>query len=85
MHNALGLTAPLTATVQPFWGRPFRVIGGERFAAALVEQISDPAVRRIASRGLIGGLDQFSDNTDLLEDVSRREAVRGLYAWDGGT
>ena len=80
LHNSLSLTAPLVPTVRPFWGRPFRVIGGERFAEALRGQISDPAVRRIAARSLIGGIDQFSDSTDLLSDPSWRETLRGLYA-----
>ncbi len=79
MHNALNLTARLPMTVRPFWGRPFQVIGGERFAEALRGQISDPAVQRIAARSLIGGIDQFSDSTDLVSDPSWRETLRGLY------
>ena len=56
MHNRLAITEPLPARARPFWGRPFRVIGGERFAAALRVQITDPAVvERIAERGLIRG------------------------------
>jgi len=54
LHKSLGLTAPLDPTVRPFWGRPFRVIGGERFAEALAGQISDLAVQRSAARRLIG-------------------------------
>jgi hypothetical protein len=80
MHNRLAITEPLPAQVRPFWGRPFRVIGGERFAAALRGHISDPAVRRIAERGLIGGSDQFSDSTDLLSDPGWRVVLRRLYA-----
>ena len=80
MYNALGLTDPLASTVRPFWGRPFRVIGCERFAEALTAKISDPAVRHIAGRRLIGGMDQFSDSTDLLSDPGWRETLRGLYA-----
>ena len=79
MHNRLAITEPLPAQVRPFWGRPFRVIGGERFAAALRAQITDPAVARIAERGLIGGSDQFSDSTDLLSDPGWRVVLRGLY------
>ncbi|MCX6033239.1 MAG: DUF4037 domain-containing protein [Chloroflexi bacterium] len=79
LHNRLGLTEPLAPTVRPFWGRPFRVISGERFAEALRASISDPAVQRIAGRSLIGGVDLFSDSTDLLSDPGWREALRGLY------
>lgn len=34
-HNRLGLTPLLPEEPSPFWSRPFRVIHGERFAAAL--------------------------------------------------
>jgi hypothetical protein len=34
-HNALGLTAPLPTVATPFWGRPYRVIHGDRVAKAL--------------------------------------------------
>lgn len=77
-HNATGLTTPLEKKASPFWGRPFRVIHGGDFAAALRQQITDPAVRRLAERGLIGNIDQVSDNTDVLEDTPH-EVVRRLY------
>ena len=67
-HNALGLTDPLPETARPFHNRPFRVIEGESFAAALLGEITDPAVRRVAALPLVGGVDQFSDSTDLLAD-----------------
>ncbi len=79
MHNRLGLTEPIAAQAEPFFGRPFRVIWGERRAAALLARISDPAVRRLAGRRPIGSIDQFSDSTDLLEDTGRRPALRLLY------
>ncbi len=78
-HNALGITEPVPASATPFWGRPFRVIWGGRFADATVAQISDPAVRRIVDRGLIGGVDQFSDSTDLIPDTRQRAKLRALY------
>lgn len=79
MHNALGLTEPLPARCEPFFGRPFRVIRGGRFADALAARITDPVVRRIASRRLIGSIDQFSDSTDLLSHPSWRPMLRRLY------
>jgi len=79
MHNRLGITPPLAERAAPFFGRPFRVIGGERFARALCTEIRDPAVRAIAARGLIGGIDQWTDSTDLKAPAWRR-ALRGLYA-----
>ena len=46
---------------------------------ALTEAITDPAGRALAARPLIGGIDQFSDSTDLLEDTARRSTLRGLW------
>lgn len=78
-HNALGLTEPLPAHPSMFWSRPFKVIHGERFAEALRQQISDAEVRRIAARGLIGNIDQVSDNTDVVEDTPH-EVLRRLFS-----
>jgi hypothetical protein len=77
-HNTLGITEPIAATRSLFWSRPFQVIWGDRFADAIIAQISDPAVRGLTKGGPIGGIDQFSDSTDLLHSEWRR-AVRGLY------
>jgi hypothetical protein len=77
-HNALGITAPLATVCSHFWSRPFLVIWGDRFADALLAQISDPAVRRLARGGPIGAIDQFSDSTDLKHSEWRL-AVRGIY------
>lgn len=79
MHNALGITEPLPARVSNFHNRPFRVIHGERFADALCARITDPAVQRIATRPLIGGIDQFSDSTDLRSDPRWRAGLKTLY------
>jgi uncharacterized protein DUF4037 len=46
-HNDLGVTAPIDATERQFHNRPFRVIGGDRFAAALRAAATDPAVRAV--------------------------------------
>ncbi|GID43180.1 hypothetical protein Aca07nite_04550 [Actinoplanes capillaceus] len=66
MHNDLGLTEPLDPKVRFFFDRPFRVIGGGRFARALAGD---------AVRPLIGAVDQFADNTDLLSHAERARAV----------
>jgi len=78
-HNALGITEPLSESVTQFFGRPFKVLFAERFAKAIVARITDPAVQRIASRRLIGSIDQFSDSTDLRSSIEWRERLRALY------
>lgn len=79
MHNALGLTDPLPDRVRGFFGRPFKVIALHGYADALAARIRDPRVRRLVGRHIIGSLDQFSDSTDLLEEVRLRPALRRLY------
>ena len=79
MHNALGVTDSVPTEPSSFYGRPFSVIYGERFAEVLVSAVRDPLVAIIARERLIGNIDLVSDNTGLLEDVSARAAVKRLY------
>ena len=79
MHNALGLTDPLDVEVSPFFGRPFKVIGGDRFAEAIKRSIEDPEVRGLARQRLIGSVDLFSDSTDLLESAGLGGVMRALH------
>jgi hypothetical protein len=80
MHNSLGITRQLSATVTNFYSRPFQVIHGGVFASAIQERIADPEVAQIAARGLIGGIDQFSDSTQLRSNMEVwRQALRALY------
>lgn len=65
MHNTLGIGQKLPETVTRFYTRPFQVIQGSHVAEALIAQISDPEVKQIAERGLIGSFSQWSDNTDM--------------------
>jgi hypothetical protein len=61
---------------RPFHDRPIMVVGGARFAAALVAGIADPDLR---DRPLTGAVDQWVDSTDVLSHVGRaRAAARGL-------
>ena len=79
-HNSLGITAPISAEVSQFWGRPFQVIWGEKIARSIVEYIEDPEVVPLTKRSLIGSIDLISDNTDLLEGKAFRLALKALYA-----
>lgn len=79
MHNQLAVTSPLPETARAFFGRPFRVMALHGFSDRLREQIHDPAVKKLASSPLIGNIDLFSDNTDLLESPHFRPQLRGLF------
>ena len=79
MHNELGITEPVSARVSQFWGRPFRVIGGDRFTRAIMQRIKDPQIISLTQRRPIGSVDLWSDSTDLLEDESLRSCLVALY------
>lgn len=80
LHNALGVTRPMPEEARTFFGRPFKVMAFHGFTDALVAEIRDPEVQRITRLPLIGSLDQFSDNTDLVSNPLWRPLVRGFYA-----
>jgi hypothetical protein len=71
LHNGAGLTEWVDPNVRQFHSRPFRVIGGGRFAAALFRTIRDPW---IAGLPPVGAVDQFADNSDLVGHTDRRGA-----------
>jgi hypothetical protein len=78
-HNQLDLTAPMPTKASQFHGRPYQVISMGEFSKALASQISDPLVKAIAARPMIGSIDQLSDSTDLLANPRWRQALCGLY------
>jgi hypothetical protein len=75
-HNALGVTDPVDPTARAFYGRPFRVLGAQRFVDACLARVSDPA---LPARPLIGGVDQWSDNTDLRSAATMAAGRRAVY------
>ena len=81
LHNNLGITEPIDPQVRFYHGgRPYHVIHGERFAAAIVDTIQDPEVRAIVQHtGLVGSVDQVSDNVDVVSDPERVAKLRALY------
>jgi len=79
-HNSLNLTEPIPAQVSNFHGRPFMVIHGDVVAHSIARQITDPEVKRIVAKGLIGGIDQWSDNSELRSNLSQwRNGIRNIY------
>jgi hypothetical protein len=77
-HDELGVTEPVDPAARQFWGRPFRVLGADRFAAALQATITDPRVRAIAHP--VGAIDAVSDNTALLERHELLGRLAGLWS-----
>ncbi|MBO0870423.1 MAG: DUF4037 domain-containing protein [Micromonosporaceae bacterium] len=62
-QNSLRLADPVEPTRRPFFDRPYPVIDGARFAAALMRRIEDP---ELASLPPAGGVDQYADSTAVL-------------------
>jgi len=80
MHNALRLTSPLETGVSPYHDRPYLTPHANRFADVLMQAIDDDTVRAIiANVGLIGGIDQWADSTDLLDRGDLCTRAKYLY------
>jgi Domain of unknown function (DUF4037) len=71
-HNQLGLTEPVPATMRWFYQRPYLVLGGDRFTAALRTSMTSARIRDLP---LAGAVDQLLDNTDALGDAAARRAA----------
>jgi hypothetical protein len=81
LHNTLGITTPLDPRTRTYYSRPFRVLFAERFREAILAKITDPEVRAIIDRaGVIGSVDQVSDNVDVLANPERVMTLRALYS-----
>ncbi|MFF5173601.1 DUF4037 domain-containing protein [Micromonospora sp. NPDC000089] len=66
--NDAGLAPPLDPGVRPFHGRPFQVLDAGRFATALRDAITDPALR---ARPPLGAVDQYVDAVEVLTRADR--------------
>ncbi|MEV0260159.1 DUF4037 domain-containing protein [Streptomyces sp. NPDC050617] len=67
LQNASGLSAPVDPRPRPYHSRPFLVLRAERFTQALAGTVTDPWLRE---RPLTGGVDQWADSTDFLNQVA---------------
>ena len=77
-HNALKITEPLSTKTSDYYSRPYSVIFAERFAKAIKQSIKDPNVQKIATD--IGSIDQFTDSTNVVEDLALIRKLRIAYA-----
>jgi hypothetical protein len=77
MHNERGLTEPVPAEVSPFYGRPFLVIHGDRFAAALEATITDEDTKRLPR--YLGNTTQWADSTDVLSNPFWSRPLAAIY------
>ncbi len=79
-HNTLRLTPLLEIGVSPYYSRPYLTPHAGRFAEALADVIHNEEVRAIiVNVGLIGGIDQWADSTDLLDRGDLCTRAQYLY------
>ncbi len=77
MHNALGITPPLSASVSAFYDRPYQVLNSSRFSAAVRATITDPAVQALTIE--IGSINQWVDSTDFLSRPAVSRRLKSMY------
>ena len=77
LHNSLGVTGPLETAPRQFLGRPYLVIRAARFANALLGAVESTEVRAITVR--MGGIDQFIDCTDYIENPRTYQRTKSVY------
>lgn len=76
MHNKLSISRPVIAKCTYFHNRPFNVINGEKIAKIISAAITDSTMKSfVGANGLIGNIDQISDNTDVLENPKLRRKM----------
>lgn len=78
-HNALRITKPLPIKPSSYYGRPYLVIHGDSFANAIKKAIKDPQVKRIKTD--VGSIDQFTDSTDVVENLSLGKSLAVVYEY----
>jgi hypothetical protein len=80
LHQARSLPGAFEPVVGPFHDRPFTVINAEAICAAIRAEIADPALRQAP---VIGGLDQVTDSTAVIEAPDRARRAMGALLDDG--
>jgi hypothetical protein len=80
IHNDLSITKPINSECREWHNRPFKAIHGGQVAEIIADSIDHVEMRSILKKGLIGNIDQISDNTDVLENISlRRELIQSVF------
>lgn len=80
MHNALGITIPLKETSTQYHGRPYLVIGDDRYVEELRKALTSEEVRNIGHN--LGSVNQFLDSDEKANDLEVCNRLRRLYASD---
>lgn len=80
IHNDLSITKPINSKCREWHNRPFKAIHGGEIAEIIADSIDNVEMRSILKKGLVGNIDQISDNTNVLENRSlRRDLIRAVF------
>ena len=75
-HNQLNLTSHVNPKTRLFYKRPFRVLGGDRFAETCLAALQDEWLK---GQPFVGSIDQFVDSTDVLSSTHRSRCLTNIY------
>lgn len=75
-HNDLKVTEQMNAKVRDYYGRPYLVIFGDKFAEKLQGKITDPELKEIS---LLGSIDQITKVSIILEKNDNIRKMKELY------
>jgi hypothetical protein len=78
-HNGLKLTEPVDPAPRQYFDRPAMVLGAGRFVTVCLAAGRDPRVKELEGLGLVGAIDQFADNTDVLSNPAVYRKLIGIY------
>ena len=81
-QNSLKITKALSVDTTNYFGRPYLVIHADEIAMAIMQTIRDPEVRKIRTR--VGAIDQFTDSTDVIQDLQLGKKLQAVYQKDEG-
>ena len=79
-QNSLRITKALSVDTTNYFGRPYLVIHADEIAIAIMQAIRDPEVRKIRTR--VGAIDQFTDSTDVIQDLELGKKLQAVYQKD---
>lgn len=77
MHNALGITRPVSEKVSDYNGRGYLVIHADAVMSAIRDTISSPDIFKLKHH--VGSVNQFVDSTGLLSKVELCRTLTALY------
>lgn len=76
-HNSLKITPFIKPEVTDFYNRPYKVLFAVKYAEALLGVISSDEIKNL--RVTIGGIDQFAEISDSVEDPEFNKVFKYIY------